>query len=143
MMTTDAGQHAPETPETLAGLVSAAVGERGKVGGPTFEQLAERCVDPVTGYRPSANLLWRVARAKGVKVNPELVAAIAAGLELPLPRVQAAAAYEFTGFVTTPLEGGEVTHMPDAAVDPEGKSAAVMRSWAEEESHLPYNHSAE
>ncbi|MFE6855142.1 hypothetical protein ACFVDH_30625 [Streptomyces sp. NPDC057674] len=142
MMTTETGQHAPETPETLAGLVSEAVGDRGKVG-PTFEQLAERCVDPVTGYRPSANLLWRVARAKGVKVNPELVAAIAVGLELPLARVQAAAAYEFTGFVTTALEGGEVTHMPDAPVNAEGKSAALMRSWAEEESQPPYNHSAE
>ncbi|MYV64423.1 hypothetical protein GT043_00255 [Streptomyces sp. SID2131] len=142
MMTTDAGQHAPETPETLASLVSQAVGERGKAG-PTFEQLAEKCVDPVTGYRPSANLLWRVARAKGVKVNPELVAAIAAGLELPLARVQAAAAYEFTGFVTSALEGGEVMHAPGSAVDPQGKSAAIMRSWAEEESPLPGNHSGE
>jgi hypothetical protein len=76
-------------------------------------------------------------------VNPELVAAIAAGLELPLARVQAAAAYEFTGFVTTPLGGGEVTHAPDVAVDPEGKSAAVMQSWAEEESQPPHGDSGE
>lgn len=63
-------------------------------------------VDPSTGYRPSANMLWKVARQKGVKVNPSLVRAIAAGLGLPVERVAAAAAYEFTGYTAAPFEPG-------------------------------------
>jgi hypothetical protein len=130
-MTTDA--------ETLAGLVSEAAGD----GRPlTFEQLARRSVDPATGYRPSPNLVWRVARGLGVKMNPPLVGAIAAGLELPLERVQAAAAYEFTGYRATRVGGGVVVHDPGADVNMP-KSRAVLASWEEEESPVQGNHSGE
>ncbi|MFH8792267.1 hypothetical protein [Streptomyces sp. NPDC017941] len=83
-------------PETLATLISERAGKRGS-GLPTFEQLSERSEDPVSGYRPSANHLWRIASGEDVKVNPRLLGAIAAGLSVPLHRVQAAAARQFLG----------------------------------------------
>lgn len=131
-MTTDA--------ETLTSLVASAAGKGQKL---TYEQLAQRSVDPETGYRPSPNLVWRVGSGESIKVNPELVRALAAGLGLPLERVQAAAAYQFTGFVTSELAGGRAVHMPGANVEDAPKSRALMDSWAEEESQLPYNHSEE
>jgi hypothetical protein len=124
--------------ETLAGLVLAAVAD-----GLTYVQLSERAVDPETGYQPSANMLWRVARQKGVKVNPDLVRAIAAGLRIPVERAQTAAAYEFTGLVASGLVGGTAVHMPGADVSDAPKSRAKMESWAEQESQLPHNHSGQ
>jgi hypothetical protein len=80
--------------ETLADLMSERAGKRGS-GLPTWEQISERAIDPETGYRPSANLLWKVASGQDVKVNPQLVRAIAAGFSLPVERVRAAAYQQF------------------------------------------------
>lgn len=94
----------PRDAETLADLVSDRAGKRGS-SPLTFEQLSERSVDEVTGYRPSPNLLWKVAGGQEVKVNPALVRAIAAGLGLPLERVQVAAARQYLGWhVTDPFD---------------------------------------
>lgn len=87
---------APRGDETLTQLIAEAAGTRGK--GLTYDQLAERSVDPKTGYRPSANLLNRIGRGESVKLNPPLVAAITAGLGLPPARVQAAATRQFIGY---------------------------------------------
>lgn len=83
--------------ETLAELMSERAGKRGS-GLPTWEQVAERAIDPRTGYQPSPNLLWKASAQQGIKINPPLVRAIAAGLGLPLLRVQEAAAREFIGW---------------------------------------------
>jgi hypothetical protein len=81
---------------TLRELVAAHAG----TGRPlTFEALHQRAVDPVTGYQPSANHLWRIATGQAVKVNPPLMAAIAAGLGIDLIVVQRAAAVEYLGMV--------------------------------------------
>lgn len=117
-------------PETLASLVASAVDHEGV----TFAQLSERSVDPQKGYRPSPNVLWKVARQKGVKVNPELVRAIAAGLRAPLGRVQAAAAYEFTGLAAVYVDGGMILREPGTEVAGTAKSRAVLADWEEEES---------
>ncbi len=115
--------------ETLASLVAKAADE----GGRTFAELAEAAVDPLTGYQPGSNMLWKVARQKGVKVNPKLVRAIAAGIRMPLERVQAAAAFEFTGYVATKVDGGTLIHAPgvDAADTP--KAQAILERWAKEQ----------
>ncbi|OII63803.1 hypothetical protein BJP40_02680 [Streptomyces sp. CC53] len=118
--------------ETLADLVSAVAGDRGAANKLTFEQLAERSVDPRTGYQPSPNLLWRLARQKGVKVNPELVSALAVGLSKPLERVQAAAAFEFTGYIATKVEGGTLVHALGADVSDTPKANEVLSRWAQE-----------
>ena len=82
--------------ETLAELMSERAGKRGS-GLPTWEQVGKKAVDSVTGYRPSPNLLWKVASGQDVKINPPLVRAIAAAFSLPLDRVQLAAARQFIG----------------------------------------------
>ncbi|MEV6102675.1 hypothetical protein [Nocardia sp. NPDC051981] len=117
-------------PETLASLVAGAVDS----GGLTFAQLSDRATDPESGYRVSPNVLWKVARQKGVKLNPELVRAIAAGLRIPLERAAAAAAYEFAGYVASGVGGGMVVHEEGADISEASKSRAIMTSWGEEES---------
>jgi uncharacterized protein YjlB len=81
--------------ETLAQLVSEQAG-KGKTY--TFEQLANRSVDPETGYRPSPNLVWKIASGQDVKLNPPLVRAIAAGLGHHPKRVADAAHRQFLGW---------------------------------------------
>lgn len=85
----------PQDTETLAQLVAAVAGTRGV--GLTYEQLAERSIDPEGGYRPSANLLNRIGRGESVKLNPPLIRAITVGLGLPAVRVEAAAHRQFIG----------------------------------------------
>lgn len=94
--------------ETLTQLVADAAGRRGH--GLTYDQLSTRSVDPATGYRPSRNLLNRIGTGQDIKINPALIGAIAAGLGLPLHRVQAAAARQYLGWQAVDPEvagGGE------------------------------------
>lgn len=106
----------PRDTETLAQLVAERAGKRGS-SLPTYEQLAERSTDDETGYRPSPNLLWKIGTGQEVKVNPALMRAIAAGLQLPLTRVQAAAARQYLGwqavdpFDTPPGDDDEVVRV--------------------------------
>jgi hypothetical protein len=81
--------------ETLAQLVSDQAG-KGKTY--TFEQLANRSVDPETDYKPSANLLWKIANGHDVKLSPPLVRALAAGLGHNPRRVADAAHRQFLGW---------------------------------------------
>lgn len=81
--------------ETLAQLVSEQAGKGRKY---TFEQLAGRSVDPESSYKPSPNLVWKIASGQDVKMNPPLVRALAAGLGLPPQRVADAAHRQFLGW---------------------------------------------
>ncbi|MEV4863217.1 hypothetical protein [Streptomyces ossamyceticus] len=104
--------------ETLAELVSQYAGKgAGREPKLTFEQLSERSVDPDTGYKPSANLLWRIASGHVIKVNPPLVVAIAAGCGVDVRRVRAAAARQFLGW--------DAAGLPDADLD-EGQDEVVQ-----------------
>lgn len=120
----------PEEFETLTKLVAERVGDS---RGMTYRAFESRAVDPVTGYRPSRNTLWKIVNGKGIQVSPALVGAIAVGLRLPLQRVQAAAAYQYTGYVATELESGTVVHEPGAGAE-NSKARAILDRWAEEES---------
>lgn len=94
--------------ETLADLINARAGKRS--GAPlSFEQLSEISVDRETAYQPSASYLWKIANGEDVKINPRLIRAIAAGLELPLDRVQTAAARQYLGWqaVDPGIAGGD------------------------------------
>jgi hypothetical protein len=89
--------------ETLADLVAGRAGAGRQY---TFVALSERSIDPESGYRPSANLLWKVAKGESVKVNPELIRAIAQGLGLSIDRVARAATLQFIGYVVDdPFDG--------------------------------------
>lgn len=81
--------------ETLAQLVSEQAGKGKRY---TFEQLANRSVDPESGYAPSPNLVWTISIGRSVKMNPPLVRALAAGLGLHPRRVADAAHRQFLGW---------------------------------------------
>lgn len=86
--------------ETLAQLVSEQAG-KGEGKKYTFKQLANRSVDPESGYSPSPNLVWTIATGKSVKMNKELVRALAVGLGLPPQRVADAAHRQFLGWYSS------------------------------------------
>lgn len=117
-------------PETLTDLVKATLIADG--GRDTVDTLHGRCIDPATGYQPARTTVWKLAsvdRAETVKINPRIVSAVAAGLALPPLRVQAAAAYQFTGYhLASGVEGGVVIHEPGS--NPAGpKTREVLDSW--------------
>lgn len=134
----------PDRPETLTLLVSATLTQQG--GPDTVDTLWPRCVDPQTGYQPSRTTVWKFAseeRAETIKVSPPLIRAIAAGLGLNERRVQAAAAFQYTGYVATDLPGGTAVHAPGADASNAPKSQAIMGRWAEEESQVQGGHSSQ
>lgn len=114
--------------ETLAELMSERAGQRGS-GLPTWEQISERAIDPRTGYQPSASMLWKVAAQKGAKISPPLVRAIAAGMGLPLLRVQEAAAREYVGW--------QVDDPWDTPPGDEDVVVRVARTGAQEAADMP------
>lgn len=110
--------------ETLAELIADAAGARGS--GMTYAELSERSIDRDTGYRPSANLLNRIARGESVKLNPPLIRAIIEGLRLPAERVEAAAHRQFIGLaaVDPGLGGGGEDDEVIRAAMPKGSTPA-------------------
>ncbi|MER5862069.1 hypothetical protein [Kitasatospora sp. NPDC002040] len=74
--------------------------------GVTFRRLTESTVDPATGYRPGTTWLHKLVRNEVVRApEPQVLRALAAGLGLPLLRVQQAAAAQYLDYVTTELTG--------------------------------------
>lgn len=116
-------------PETLTDLVAARVGSGGTM---TYRKFEERAIDPVSGHKPSLGVLWKVAKGERVIIDPELVRAVAAGLGLPEERVQAAAAYQYTGLVATRVAGGYVIHDPAVEGDTAASEKAVQEQRARE-----------
>ncbi|MEU0659641.1 hypothetical protein [Streptomyces lavendulocolor] len=83
-------------PGALTRLVQAQVGD----GRPLrIREFAERAVDPETGWAPSKSLVGYIVAGHQVKVTPSLVRAVAAGLDVPLRRVQIAAAEQYLGLI--------------------------------------------
>lgn len=117
------------TPETLTRLVADRVGDgRDSMSYRAFEQ---RAVDPDSGYRPSRNTIWKIRHGKPVNVDPRLVGAIAAGLGLDPQRVQAAAAYQYTGYVASRVVGGVAVLEPGA--EPGRLAEEAVDRWDREE----------
>lgn len=116
-------------PETLTDLVAARVGPGSAMTYRKFEELA---VDPKTKHHPSRDVLWKISKGKPVKVDPAIVRAVAAGLGLPEERVQAAAAYQYTGLVATRVGGGYVLHDPAVEGDTAASEKAVQEQRARE-----------
>jgi hypothetical protein len=116
-------------PETLTDLVAARVGPGTAM---TYRKFEERAIDPVSGHKPSLGVLWKVAKGERVIIDPELVRAVAAGIGLPEERVQAAAAYQYTGLVATEVAGGYVIHAPAVGGDTAASERAVQEQRARE-----------
>lgn|SRR5512134_191392 len=116
-------------PETLSSLVAERVGT-GR--GMTYRRFEELAVDPKDKTSPSRDTLWKISHGRPIKVNPSIVRAVAAALNLPDARVQAAAAYEYTGLVATEVAGGYVIHAPTVEGDTTASEKAVQEQRARE-----------
>lgn len=117
------------TPETLTRLVADRVGDGRELM--SYRAFEQRAVDPDSGYQPSRNTIWKIRHGKPVNVDPQLVGAIAAGLGLDPQRVQAAAAYQYTGYVASHVAGGVAVHEP--GVEPGRRAQEAVERWGREE----------
>lgn len=82
--------------DALTRLVQKRVGK----GSPlTLREFAERAIDPVTGTTISKSTVGNLVTGSSIKITPEVLGAIAAGLGVPLRLVQAAAAEQYVGLV--------------------------------------------
>ncbi|MEU3426635.1 hypothetical protein [Streptomyces gardneri] len=115
----------PDQTDALTRLVQEHVGEGRAL---TVRAFAERAVDPVSGTTISKSTAGNLVQGHQIKITPEVLAAIAAGLGRPLGEVQAAAMRQYVGIVvddpfSTPAGDDDVVvrvaHAP-------GKSAKDM-----------------
>lgn len=109
-------------PETLTDLVAARVGVP---GGLTYRKADELVAS--SGYEVSRGVIWKIAKGGTIIISPDVVRAVAYVLDLPERRVQAAAAYQYTGLVLTEVAGGMVLHNPAVSGDTPGSEKAVRQ----------------
>jgi hypothetical protein len=84
----------------------------------SYDKLGARCVDPETGTQVGSSWLHRIATRKPVEPpGPEQLRAMAVGLELPLRKVQDAAAAQFFGM--------------DAIYGPDEETRTMIHHWEE------------
>ncbi|MEE4545541.1 hypothetical protein V2S66_26685 [Streptomyces sp. V4-01] len=114
--------------ETLTELVASAL-----ANGLTYRAFHDRAVDPASGYRPSMATLHKVSEGRSIRVTPELVSAIAAGLRVAPLRAQRAASFQYAGLPATAVGGGEVLREPDAPLVPLEPERALIQDWDEKE----------
>jgi hypothetical protein len=84
--------------DALTRLVQEHVGRGRRLTFRAFEELA---VDPVTGYRIGKSTAAEVARGHQIKVTPQVLRAIAAGLGEDPAKVRAAAIRQYIGIEVT------------------------------------------
>lgn len=102
--------------------------------GPDKMSIAAFCkvaVDSESGYRPSNGLIGKIVGGKSYTVEPKLIGAIAAGLNLPREIVAAAAHLQLIGYEEAELKGGApaalMRRLDTEAGAPE---RAVAEKWA-------------
>lgn len=84
--------------DALTRLVQKHVGRGRQL---TFRAFEEAAVDPVTGRRISKSTAENVARGHQIKVTPEVLRAIAAGIGEDIAVVRAAAIRQYIGIEVT------------------------------------------
>ncbi|MFE7394248.1 hypothetical protein [Streptomyces sp. NPDC057582] len=65
----------------------------------TIRAFAERAIDSETGTTISKSTVGNLVQGSRIKITPEVLGAIAAGLGVPLRLVQAAATEQYVGLV--------------------------------------------
>lgn len=93
----------PDQDDALTRLVQEHVGRGRRL---TFRAFEEQAVDPLTGRRISKSTAENVARGHQIKVTPEVLRAIAAGIGVDRSLVHAAAIRQYIGIEVTDLETG-------------------------------------
>lgn len=92
----------PDQNDALTRLVQEHVGRGRRLTVRAFE---EQAVDPVSGRRLSKSLAGNIVQGHQIKVTPEVLRAIAAGIGESLSTVRAAAIEQYIGIeVTDPFQ---------------------------------------
>lgn len=91
----------PEQDDALTRLVQEHVGRGKRL---TFRAFEEQAVDPRTGRRISKSTAENVAKGHQIKVTPEVLRAIAAGIGEDLTRVRRAAIRQYIGIEVSELD---------------------------------------
>lgn len=95
--------------DALTRLVQEHVGRGRRL---TFRAFEEQAIDPVSGKRISKSTAENVARGHQIKIAPEVLRAIAAGIGVSLAEVRVAAIRQYIG-----LEVSDPFDTPDDADD--------------------------
>lgn len=114
----------------LTELVQGCVG-RGKRW--TVRAFVERAVDPATGYSPSTGLVGKIIKDLDFKVTPQLISALAVGMDIKRERVAAAAHAQYIGYDVSDLAPDahnqnatvRMAHTPDV----DGSDLPKSREW--------------
>ncbi|WP_241191904.1 hypothetical protein [Streptomyces sp. ADI97-07] len=95
-------------------------------------EFAAAAVDSETGWSPGKSLVAKITSGQNYNITPQLVSAIAAGLDMPREVVAAAAHLQTIGYTATELTtGAPATLIRTLGVEgPAGpKSSAVAERW--------------
>lgn len=122
----------PEQRDALTELVQGSVGTGRRMSTREFAAVA---VDTETGWSPGKSLVAKIVAGRGYNITPQLVSAVAAGLELPREIVAAAAHLQTIGYAIDELTRGAPATLiktldAEAAAGP--KARAVAERWDEE-----------
>lgn len=124
----------PEQRDALTELVKQHVGAGKRWSTREFVALA---VDPETDWAPSKSLLAKIIGGQNYNVTPQLVSALAVGLELPREIVAAAAHLQVIGYAAEELANGApatLLRTIDRAARGDAKARAVAERWEAEAS---------
>ncbi|MEV6836816.1 hypothetical protein AB0N17_20290 [Streptomyces sp. NPDC051133] len=95
-------------------------------------EFAAVAVDPETGWMPSKSLIGKIVAAQGYNITPQLVSAIAAGLELDRAIVAAAAHLQVIGYTDDELSTGapaKLIRVIGSNAESDEKAQAVADRW--------------
>lgn len=122
----------PEQRNALTELVRASVGAGRRMSTRDF---AAAAVDTETGWSPGKSLVQKITSGQGYNITPQLVSAVAAGLDLPREIVAAAAHLQTIGYTAEELTGGApatVIRMLADATPAGPRARAVADRWDSE-----------
>lgn len=126
----------PERLDALTQLMQLHVGTH-KGGRLSVAAFVQRAVDPESGYRPSNGLVGKIVAGETYGVTPQLVSALAAGLDMPRDVVAAAAHLQTIGYEEHELAGEpqvKLLKQLGADIGDAPKARAVADRWAEDDS---------
>lgn len=125
----------PERLDALTQLMQQHVGTH-RGGRLTVAAFVERAVDPDSGYRPSNGLVGDLIKGKTPKISPELISALAVGLEMPREVVAAAAHLQLIGYEEHEMSGDpqvRLVKVLGTEIGDAPKARAVADRWAEDD----------
>ena len=122
----------PQQRNALTELVRQHVGEGRRM---STREFAAAAVDPETGWMPSKSLVGKIIGGQGYNITPQLVSAIAAGLELDREVVAAAAHLQVIGYTAVELTRGApatLIRLIGSNDESTEKAQAVAERWDDE-----------